>query len=231
MQNKICKLLFSLFIVFAFSGSIHSQDHFLNKANKLYDIQHYSKAIGFYKQYLGSVHSIADMAKLANCYRLTNQSVEAERLYQVIVKSNEAMPIHYFFYAKTLMSNQKYAEAKEWFVEYYKSSPKDKYARDYIKACNDVELLLYDDSINYKIFNLNINSPYSDFGAVFYKNGIVFSSARNGNSKTKRRFGWTGEPYLDLYYSYEGYEDKFREAISFSDRINSRYHEGPVSFT
>ncbi|MEA3444093.1 MAG: OmpA family protein, partial [Bacteroidota bacterium] len=94
-----------------------------------------------------------------------------------------------------------------------------------------VELLLYDDSINYKIFNLNINSPYSDFGAVFYKNGIVFSSARNGDSKTKRRFGWTGEPYLDLYYSYEGYEDKFREAISFSDRINSRYHEGPVSFT
>ncbi len=229
-MKRIYNIISVILLILAATNSLFSQDHFLHKANKFYDLQHYTKAIEYYTHYLGSVHDIEAMTRLADCYRFTNQTIEAERLYQVVVKSNEALPVHYLHYAKTLMNNQKYDEAKEWFIEYFKSNPNDKYARDYIQAIDEVNKILQVDSVNFKVFNLNINTPYSDFGAVFYQSGIVFSSSRKGYSKSKRRFGWTGEPYLDLYYSYEGYEDKFREAVPFSDKLNSRYHEGPVSF-
>jgi outer membrane protein OmpA-like peptidoglycan-associated protein/tetratricopeptide (TPR) repeat protein len=207
------------------------QDHFLVKANKLYNQQAYAEAIEYYVNYLASVDDIATMAKLADCYRLTNATVEAERLYQVVVEANEAIPLYYFNYAKTLMSNEKYSDAKEWFINYYKASPNDKSARNYIKACETVDLLRNADAEKYNVFNLNINSEWSDFGACFYKSGIVFASANSSNIKTRRQFGWTGEPYLDLYYSQSGYQDKFREPVAFSDKINTKFHEGPVSFT
>lgn len=227
IPTKIVSLISLLLLLPALA---FTQGYFLNRANRLYDQQDYSKAIEHYVNYLASVDNIRAMAKLANCYRLTNDLDKAERCYEVVVKSNEALPINYFNYAKTLMGNKKYSEAKDWFIEYSKAVPSDKYAQEYIKACENVELLINSDTTKFKVFNLNINSEKSDFGAIFYKDGIVYASARKGRTKKFKRFGWTDEPYLDLYFSPGGYQDKFRKPVPFSDKINSKFHEGPVSF-
>lgn len=228
ISEKIIPLLSLLLLLPALALA---QGQNLNKANKLYDQQAYSGAIEYFTNYLAAVHDIEAMAKLAECYRLTNAGDEAERLYQVVVKSKQALPIYYFNYAKTLMGNQKYGEAKDWFIEYYKAEPSDKSAREYIKACENIGSLLDVGTEKFKVFNLNINTDKSDFGVSLYKGGIVFASAHRGRIKTRKRFGWTGEPYLDLYFSPGGYQDKFREPVPFSDKINSKYHEGPASFT
>ncbi len=229
MKNQY-KTITILVLIIILPLGLLSQDHFLNKANKLYKLQKYSMAIEYYSQYLGSVQDVIAMSKLADCYRLTNKSVEAERLYQVVVKSKEAMPIHYFHFANVLKMNEKYDEAEIWFREYIKANPNDKEARGYMKTCQEIDKFLSVDSVNYKVYNLNINTPFSYFGAIFYKEGIVYASARDDHSKTKRRFGWTNESFLDLYYSHEGFEDKFRQPVLFSDKLNSRYHEGVVTF-
>ncbi|MCF8372058.1 MAG: carboxypeptidase regulatory-like domain-containing protein [Bacteroidales bacterium] len=224
------KIVFIISLLLLLPALVFSQGYFLNRANRYYDQQAYSKAIEPYINYLASGDDFRVMAKLANCYRLTNDGVKAERLYEVVVRSNEALPIHYLNYAKTLMGNKKYSEAKDWFIEYYKAVPSDKYAQDYIRACENVDLLLKSDSTKYKVFNLNINSEQSDFGATSYKDGIVYASAREGQTKFFMRFGWTDEPYLDLYFSSGGHQDKFREPVPFSDKINTKFHEGPLSF-
>jgi outer membrane protein OmpA-like peptidoglycan-associated protein len=56
----------------------------------------------------------------------------------------------------------------------------------------------YKDSSYIKVSLLNINSPQSDFSPTLYKNGLVFTSARKGN--TNKVFGWNNTSFLDLYY-------------------------------
>jgi|GEM_PF-1621496 len=70
------------------------------------------------------------------------------------------------------------------------------------------------DSLDYKIAYTNINSPYNDFNAVLYKEGLVFESNRvnkiykNRKSKKKKElfkkyeqeFAWDGAGYSKLYF-------------------------------
>lgn len=70
------------------------------------------------------------------------------------------------------------------------------------------------DSLDYKIAYTNINTPYNDYNAVLYKEGLVFESNRvnkifkNKKSKKKKsvfkkyeqEFAWDGAGYSKLYF-------------------------------
>jgi outer membrane protein OmpA-like peptidoglycan-associated protein len=227
MKLKFIGILVIMFVCF---NAASGQKHLLAKADRYYYQDAYAYAIDYYIEYLSSTNDMEVYMKLADCYRFTNMTVDAERIYSLIVKSPEAKPIHSMYLAKMLMSNQKYDEAKKWIIHYIKAVPNDREARVFLKACEDSEFLNAADSANFKLYNLNINSCESDFGAAFYKSGIVFSSANAELTKSKKKFGWNKEPYLNMYYSAEGFEEKFAEPVPFSENLNTRFHEGPVSF-
>jgi outer membrane protein OmpA-like peptidoglycan-associated protein len=99
---------------------------------------------------------------------------------------------------------------------------------------------------------------------MYYKNGLVFVSARDESGAIKRVFGWNQTPFLDLYFapdtseihtktvlipsnvaqagglgganSKEVVEAPIREEQPvtqteiFSRTINTKYHEGPMTF-
>ena len=219
-------LIFSFVAICNFSG--YSQQHLLKKAEHLYQLKAYSKAIDYYRDYLSSVNDYVAMSKLAECYLKIGDTQSAERFYSIVANSNNSIPEEYFNYGKVLMANKKYTEAADWFKKYSSIYPNNKLAKTYIKSCLTIDELMIGDSLSYKVYNLSINTPHSDFGAMFYKNGIVFLSAKK--TKGQRTFEWTGESYLDMYYSMNGVEENWREAIPFSKEINSKYHEGPCSF-
>jgi outer membrane protein OmpA-like peptidoglycan-associated protein/tetratricopeptide (TPR) repeat protein len=70
------------------------------------------------------------------------------------------------------------------------------------------------DSLDYKIAYTNINTPYNDYNAVLYKEGLVFESNRVNKIYKKRKskkkkelfkkyepeFGWDGAGYSKLYF-------------------------------
>ena len=65
----------------------------------------------------------------------------------------------------------------------------------------------YADSLDYTIYGTTLNSPYNDFNAVPYKNGLVFESNRVLTKKRRKQtrivspeFGWDGAAYSSLYY-------------------------------
>lgn len=74
-----------------------------------------------------------------------------------------------------------------------------------------------------------INSPSSDYSPVFYKDGIVFVSARQKSGAQDRK---TQETFFELYYSaFDVTEERWPTPPSkFSLEINSALHEGPVTF-
>jgi outer membrane protein OmpA-like peptidoglycan-associated protein/tetratricopeptide (TPR) repeat protein len=65
----------------------------------------------------------------------------------------------------------------------------------------------YADSLDYTIYATKLNSPYNDFNAVPYRDGIVFESNRVLTKKRRKQIrivsaesGWDGASYSSLYY-------------------------------
>ncbi len=73
----------------------------------------------------------------------------------------------------------------------------------------------------------DINSEKLDFSPAFYQNGLVFVSSRKkvGFVDTK-----SGETYYELYYAELDPNGEPVKPEPFSLEINSRLHEGPVTF-
>lgn len=83
---------------------------------------------------------------------------------------------------------------------------------------------------NYRIKNLSVNTKTSDFGTSFYQGDVIFAS--NGLSDNKSQKNWTnGQPYLELYRAAKAEDGELMDPKTFSDALNTKYHESNSVFT
>lgn len=220
----------------------------LNKANSEYEKLAYTPAIDLYEDILKKEDNFEAMWKLADCYRLTNSYKEAEYWYGRVVQYSEAEPVHLLYYAQVLQTNENYGEAVKWYSKYREYVPGDSRADNQMKASQNYRQY-YVDADRYKLVNMPFNSSKYDFGPVYYKEGLVFSSSRDSAQSIERIHTWTGEPFFDLYYVEKkgeassgdtvgtGAKAGVREAGEWSKpkdikgRVNTKYHEGPIVIT
>ncbi|WP_350292013.1 OmpA family protein [uncultured Croceitalea sp.] len=81
------------------------------------------------------------------------------------------------------------------------------------------------------ISNLSINTVFADFGTAFYKDKIVFASSRDSMNLHTRLYEWNQQPYLDFFMGDTiSLGDDLVEVNSFSNIINTKYHEGIAAF-
>jgi hypothetical protein len=73
------------------------------------------------------------------------------------------------------------------------------------------------------------NSASSDFGAVFWNNGIVFTSDRINS--LVRYSSEDNKPFTDIFFVEQKVKGKWKPPVSFSSEINSRCNEGPLSYS
>ncbi len=96
------------------STAVFAQNKMLTRANSLYDAKSYSEAIEKYVAVLKKDKSNADaLKKIADCYRLNNNTLKAEEYYTQLYTLKKASPDEIIYYAQSLMSNGKYSKAKE----------------------------------------------------------------------------------------------------------------------
>ncbi|MEH1009585.1 cell envelope biogenesis protein OmpA, partial [Winogradskyella sp. ECml5-4] len=57
---------------------------------------------------------------------------------------------------------------------------------------------------------------------------LYITSGRNDNRKT---YGWNDQPYLDIYTIVKNSDSTYQEATLANKKINTKFHEGLVSFT
>jgi len=91
-------------------------------------------------------------------------------------------------------------------------------------------LVAQDDQLNESVRLRNvtaINSEGYDFSPAFYKNGLVFVSSRRKNGPVDEQLGDT---FFELFYARLDPNGEPLSPKPFSLRINSRVHEGPVTF-
>lgn len=228
MQRILFTLLLSLTSVLAFAQ--HSSMAYRKLADSLYTHHHYQFAADYYEKALKkSPHQGDIMIQLAKCYHKINSIAEAERWF-IKAKQNRGSftTEDYYLFAQVLVTLKKKDQADTLLAHVLQREP------DNIRVRKELEDLrsfqkFYKDSATFVVQGLSINTPASEFSAVYYKDGIVFTSSRH-EGPFKKKSHWDNSPFLNLYYSSKIDNQLLSEPKLFEEDLNTKHHDGPAAF-
>ncbi|MFD1819373.1 WD40-like Beta Propeller Repeat [Pseudarcicella hirudinis] len=198
------------------------------------------------------------LKKLAYSYRRIQDIRNAERVYADLIRDYpDTESENYLYYAQSLAGNGKYRESQKIYSKYGERQAADLRGKRFTVSYMDMSRF-YRDSSTYKITYLPINSRQADFSPMYYKGGLVFCSAREESGAIKKVFSWNQTPFLDLYFVADTAELRVQRGVpgasalggmsasnsdnavasiqpltkveEFSRILNTKYHEGPMSF-
>jgi outer membrane protein OmpA-like peptidoglycan-associated protein len=227
MKNKIS--IHSLFLLLALfvSTACFAQSDDLVLADQYYAKFSFGKAIPLYEKVIEhDANNLKVKIKLADCYRRNNKYQEAERWYEQIVADTSSSSQQQLLYAQVLLNLNKRDKATEQMKKYIQRNPSDITALEQLNAI-ETNADFFRDKNLYIVKRLLINTPSPDMCAIPYKDGIVFSSSRDGG-KTKEQ-DWTSRPYLSLWFS-KGKQMTFDTPKIFEMADQTKFNDGPVCF-
>jgi outer membrane protein OmpA-like peptidoglycan-associated protein/tetratricopeptide (TPR) repeat protein len=221
-----------LIAIFLFCASLNAtaQDNSpLAKAQKLEKSLAFSDAIPLYLKALDrDSNNEKAMRGIAECYRMTNQTEQAEIYYRKLVQANYATPMDKLRLAQVLMSNANYSDAQKYFSEYNASATNDDRAKNQLDAISKLDGFLKD-SARFNITTAPLNTANSDFSPAKFADGFVFVSSRERGGLKEKTHSWTGDPYLSLFYA-KGNLNSNPNISPFAEELRSEYNDGPVVF-
>jgi len=213
----------------------------VKKADYYFDKMWYAEAADLYEQALAKGdknYSYEIIQKAADSYYYNTNMEKAYKWYNVLYEKygKDMSADNVFKYAHSLKGTGKYARSKRLMRLYSKKMKSGETAGldEEITLPNEMVL---DDILNnerdYELKNLSINTEYSDFSPMFLDSTqIVFASSKDSAFLKTRRYKWNDQPYLDLYVAQINKESQdLKDAIKFSKKINTKYHEASVTFS
>ncbi|MFC5683402.1 OmpA family protein [Flavobacterium sp. MAHUQ-51] len=201
------------------------------RAKRLFDRTHYSEAIPLYESLIKNNRSFEIVQNLADCYYNTNDYGNAQSQYRFLIARfpEAATAENYFKYVQTLKASGNYEEANKVIKEYYVSTnnqkaieklDKDNLVLENISALGD----------RYKIKNMSINTPNSEFGAVPYGQKLVFSAVNIKPFLFEKMYKWNNQSYLNLM-SVELKNPTSDSIRKFAIELETPLHESNAIFT
>ncbi len=223
------------------SGLI-TNDKLLQKADLYFSKMWYAEAAELYEQVLElnpNNQSFEIIEKAADSHYYNTNMERAYYWYDKLYTNykEEMSSENIFKYASSSKGTGKYARAKRLMRLYDKELKKgnSRDLEDLTRATpNEIQLdNILSTEEKYNIANLAINSKYSDFSPMFYNDDeMVFTSAMDSSFFNTRRYKRNNQPYLDLYVAKINMESQeVKNAIKFSKKINTKYHEAAVTFS
>lgn len=236
-MNSLKNVVFLfLFLLFGAAGA-SAQTGQLSRANKAMHDLDYLTAIRLYNLILEGGDNMEAKINLAECYRKTNDTENAEIWYARIVKTPNVKPVYRLYYGMMLQANGKCEAAKPWLEQYRKENPDDARGQALAKACDKKDELMNKNKDIYVISKMPFNSNVDDFGPAVAGGQLVFASDRDRGTMVKRTNMWTGNPFSELYSlrfningSHPG-EYAYDIPEKFSNNLNSKFNEAAVSFS
>ncbi|SFS60248.1 OmpA family protein [Lutibacter maritimus] len=217
------KTLFILFILSFCAQLISAQN--LKKANYLFEKNAYLNAAELFLNETDKNQEVLE--KLGDCYYFNSKMTDAVYWYQQLIKSyeNSIQPTYFFRYSQALKGIKKFNEADKWYKIYVnKKQPNTFNNQSTVQFIKDLK---EQNTETYLLTDVAINSVYSDFGASYFGDKIVFASNRNQG----KNFEWNNLPYLDLFQVDIDQLNDSSKVTPFSETINTKLHESNAVFT
>ncbi len=214
----------------------------LQKADEYFDKMWYSEAAELYESFLKNNeenYTYEVIQKAGDSHYFNTNMERAFYWYDLLYNryKEDISAENIFKYAHSLKGTGKYARAKRLMRLYDRKVKKEgmRYTVEDPRTTPKEKVL--DNILNteqeYTIRNIKTNSEYSDFSPMFYnEDQLVFASAMDSSFFSTRRYKWNNQPYLDLYVAKVNNESQeVKDAIKFSKKINTKYHEASVTFS
>jgi len=222
-----------LLLILLIGSQVFSQDgsHAYRKnGDTQYKHHHYQSAIDFYTKALKKSPEPGNiMLLIAKSYLKINHADEAEKWY---IKARENKAVFsiddYYQYSRALVTLKKRNQADALLTHVVETDPNSYLARRALSDLRDFEKY-YQDSASVLVDSLSINTSVAEFAPVYYKEGIVFTSARH-EGFLRKKYHWDNSYFLNLYYSRKTGEKQFGVPELFEKDLNTRYHVGPAIF-
>ncbi|MFK7757848.1 MAG: OmpA family protein [Flavobacteriales bacterium] len=212
--------------------SMLGQEGRIKKADKLYNKLAYAQAVKYYNSILEQGVDSSKVAKqMADSYYQMRDPENAQKWYAIVVKNSPA-PKDYLRYAEVLKGTGNYMEASKYMAKYNELDATDSRAAAHVRNQNYYEELTVPTD-RFTLRNEESNSSQADFSPMYYGDKkVVFVSNRDllGVS-IKRNHKWNNEPFLNLFSSNIGNEGRLETVLPFSEKVNTKFHEGPMAFS
>jgi hypothetical protein len=206
------RLLYILLFLTATSAIAQSKKDkaLLRLAKNEYNHFRYSYAIPVFKSYLQKkANDTIALKMVSDCYQKLN-AYDSALFYQekaVLLGATKTKQL-----AELYANNNDYAKAKDLYA-YFLSEEITKTAEARLYGFKNTAGMLAD-SLDYRLHNLSINTPFNEFNGVLYKDGLVLESNRikmplKPKNFIKRfftrtpkphEFAWDGAGFSKLYY-------------------------------
>ncbi len=229
-MNKILPALLLILLFAPQAFSQHASVAYRKHGDTQYQHHHYQSAIDFYLKALKkSPETGYVMLQLARCHLRTNQPAEAEKWF-LEAKANQAVFTmdDYYQYARILVILKKRNQADALLEQVVQTDPNSYLARKALSDLREFEKY-YKDSSNVMVDSLSINTSVAEFGPAYFKEGIVFSSARM-EGILRKKYHWDNTHFLNLYFSPVTDGKQLGTPQLFEEDLNTRHHEGPAMF-
>ena len=237
-MKKYYLLIFSLCFTFcSFSQSTNISTLLHNKVRKadyFFDHFAYRNALEIYLQdFKRKPDDRHVRQRIASCYFKLRDPVSAELWYSGLANEVGIGAETLFEYAEVLSMNGKYDESMHWFKEYLRVKPSDKVAIKKLAFLKDLKKYT-DNEERFLISTFRFNSPYAEYGAHFFRHGLVFASSRDKDLLIKRKPSdgiFADESFHNVYYAERNDVEEWTNLAPFhTKQTASAYHEGPMAF-
>lgn len=222
------RILFSAIAIVVLSAGIKAQEGLVLAANKLFDAKSYSEAIPKYEKVIKKdSNNTLILAKLGDCYRLTNNTEGQVLCYGKLVDRGSADVNQKLYYGQALMALGRYEEAKKFMEEY----SADDRGKIFAKSIANIQAFAKNADA-YGIDTVSFNSKENDFSPAFFAQGIlVFTSSRKKTMWINRKHGWTGNNYYTIYATEKGSNGAYLKPSKFIRDLDSKFNNGPICFS
>lgn len=228
-MKKLYILSLVLSITFSFAQKTN-----LKKADALFRNFAYADASKAYEEILQNSKnpSAQTLKNAADSYYFISDERNALKWYKKLYEAqgNNLTDIYYLRYIQSLKGVMDYDEADKMTKEYLTKKGDQKEVNRYLAQKKLLDSLSKAKPL-YSIKNLDINTSKSDFGATFFQDRIVFTSARDTTKFSEKLYTWNNQPFLNLYLSERNPADGslFNETL-FLPNVMTKYHEATASF-
>ena len=204
----------------------------MKKAEKYFLKYNYAKAIPAFEKVTkgNSTNKQTAMIKLADCYRILNNYAKAESYYAQAISIGKVPTEVNYNYGNVLKSNNKYSEALSQYYVFLEDNEKSQTAKNAIKSCQEIK---YWESKpkEYEVKNVeSINTKRSEFCPIIVNNKLVFVAEKVNDIVDFEKSLTNNQPYLNIFAS-EIKNNEVKKEKLFSKKINSNFHDGPITFS
>ncbi|WP_448606279.1 OmpA family protein [Paenimyroides ceti] len=201
----------------------------VKRAAKDFDQYAYIDAIKIYEKVVKRGHSSAQIySELGDANYFNGNYNEAARWYGELFAQypdQVTQSAYYYRYAQSLKSTGDDASAEQYLEQFVQKAGSESASAALIQKERDYKKGIEKNSGRYTIENLSINSPYSDYGSSIHNGKLLFTTARDTGSLSKKVHSWTDKAFTSIYSASLHSDGSVTDATRFDKGICSKFNE------